>query len=586
MLFDVSVGLRWNASLGAKFLRVVPYSTFAIVLLTLMSQIAMLVASFLPLKVIIMLGSEGIPSYFPAFLAALERDVLIGLLSAGTVGFFLVHLAAERMIEQATGVATTRLLAKSQKMVLFENQESLAASSYQRYSRALAGGVFIGLALLGLGWFYPEMSLIMLGYFLFILLLLWQGARYSKGIRERLESRLSPLMNVTATAGFFVAFGYLVVDFVFFTPPGVIVALVSFLLIRQAMQRAAGMIADLALLYRQKPRLNALFFHGQVFQPLQADPKKNLWPLVMSEARQVWVAEVLNVVAGEESGSLESCWHQLGNANVVGLRVSRGERQFLLKLYESNRSSLALHEADLMTELPKALPCLQWVGTLPVDKFHCLVYQLEPGQRPEVSQVNPLAQQLRGALLAASPKPEVAQRYMRSKAMLWQRLDQEMLERLQLAATSADQQHNLAVLLAQLPIFQQLLAALPLTVFNAELNQDTIWLPTVEEGQTGEPILLNWGMWALEPTGAGWPEAESFLSKLDDALSAGATKRPELANIKVEQAELAALAFALERECNRQRYNQALELIPRILDRMAVLEDFDSTRTAETIDGG
>lgn len=581
MLFDVMVGLRWNASLGVKFLRVVPYSTLAIVLLTLVSQIAMLLASFLPLKVIIMLGSDGIPRYFPSFLAALERDVLIGVLSAGTVGFFLVYLVAEKMIEGVTQYAATRLLAKSQKMVLFENQEALAASSYQRYSRALASGVFAGLAFLGLGWFYPEMSLIMLGYFAFILLLLWQGARYSTGVRERLESRLVQLMNVAALTGFFVAFGYLVIDFVFFNPPGVIIALVSFLLIRQAMQRAASMIADLTLLYRQKPKLNALFFHGQVFQPLQIDPKKSLWPLLMPDARQLWVADVLNAVAGEASGTLKTSWHQLGNPSVVGLRALRGDQQFLLKLYESNRSSLALHEADLMTELPKHLPSARWLGTVPVEKFHCLVYQLPPGERPELPKVGIQAQQLRDALLATSPRPEVVQRYMRSKAMLWQRLDQEALERLELAVTIADQQHSLAVLQAQLPLLRKLLEALPLTVLNIEMNQDTIWIPAVEEGKIAEPILLSWGVWTLEPIGAGWPEAENFLVKLEDALLAGAAKRSELTNIKKEQVELAALTFALERECNRQRYNQALELIPRILERMIALESTDLPRNID-----
>lgn len=578
MLSDVMVGLRWNASLGVKFLRVVPYSTLAIVLLTLVSQIAMLLASFLPLKVIIMLGAESTPSYFPVFLAALERSVLIGILSAGTAGFFLVHFACERMIESATGYATTRLLANSQKMVLFENQEALAASSYQRYSRALASGVFTGLALLGLAWFYPEMSMIMLVYFVLVLLLLWQGSNYSAGIRERLESRLVQLMNVVATVGFFVAFGYLVIDFVFFAPPGVIVALIAFLLIRQAMQRAAGMIADLTFLYRQKPRLNALFFHGQIFHPLQIDPKKSLWPLLMPEARQAWVAEVMNTVVGEDFGGLEACWHQLGNPTVVGLRVIRGKKQYLLKLYEPNRSSLALNEADLMTERPKHLPSARWVGTVPVDKFLCLVYQLPPGERPEPSKVGVLAQALRAAMIATSPRPEVIQRYMRSKAMLWQRLDQEILERLELAATTADQQHNLVVLLAQLPVLHKWLEALPLTVFNAEMNQDTIWLPVVEEGGVAEPILLNWGTWVLEPIGAGWPEADNYLGKLDDALTTGAAKRPELTNVKVEQVQLAALAFALERECARQRYNEALELIPRILERMVALEVQDSSR--------
>lgn len=581
MLSDVAAGLRWNASLGAKFLRVVPYVTSAIVLLTLGSQIAMLLASFLPLKVIIMLGSEGTPRYFPEFLAALEREVLIGILSAGTVGCFLIHLAAERMIERATGFASSRLLANSQKMVLFENQHGLAASSYQRYSRALAGGVFISLALLGLGWFYPMMALVMLGYFLFVLLLLWQGARYRVGFRNRLDNELGPLMGVLGTVGFFVAFGFLVFDFIFFTPPGMIVALVSFLLIRQAMQRAAGMIGDLASLYRQKFKLNALFFHGQVFKPLQIESKKSVWPLVVPEARASWVSEVLAALVGDESEKFECYWHQLGSANVAGLRVVGVEQQLLFRLYPRHRSSWALHEAGLMIDQPGALPAPSWVGNTHVEKFPCLVYRLESGRSPSGRQVKRLTMRIHSSLLSVGIQQDKLSRYKRSKAMLWQRLEVSVLERLRVACDTPEQQRALLCLMSKLPLLQKGLAALPVAVHNPETTQYSIWIL-----DDGRPILLDWGRWTLEPVGAGWPETEQTLSMLGEALTEGAAKRAELAEVRVEQAELAALAFALERECNRQRYNQALELIPRILKRLAVLEGAEFPKTIRNVNAG
>ena len=120
------------------------------------------------------------------------------------------------------------------------------------------------------------------------------------------------------------------------------------------------------------------------------------------------------------------------------------------------------------------------------------------------------------------------------------------LGRLQLAVTSDDERHNLSVLLAKLPILQKLLESLPLAVFNAEINQDGLWIPVAEGDQKSEPVVLNWGNWSLEPIGAGWPETDLHLNRLDNALKIASTERPELANIRVEQAEIAALAFALE----------------------------------------
>src|SRR5690606_18450982 len=100
---------------------------------------------------------------------------------------------------------------------------------------------------------------------------------------------------------------------------------------------------------------------------------------------------------------------------------------------------------------------------------------------------------------------------------------------------------------------------------------EAIWILDDEDAPS-RTILLNWGRWTLEPVGAGWPEDQKLLGRLGKALQMGASKRPELADVKIAQAELAALAFALERECVSQRYNQAMELMPRILERLISLE--------------
>lgn len=574
MINDLYISIKWLKSLSAKFFRVVPFFTLLIVFVTLASQISTLLASFLPLKVVIMLGSKGVPSYFPATLAAIGRDALIVMLSVGTVGFFLLHLFAERVIGLVTLRSTSRLLEKSQKMVLFENQNEVAASSYQRYSRALASGVFIMLALLGLGWFYPRMSVVLIGYFFVILLFFGRLQQQSPRFRESLYSKLPQTLNLAGGVGFFVAFGFLVVDFIFWSPPGVIIAIVSLLLSRQLMQRASGMIGDLTSLHRQKPKLDALFFHGKVLLPEQARQEKSLWPLLVPDIRQAWVISVLNELVGPEEENVVCLWQQLGIPNIVGLRVKRGERQFLVKLFEINRSSWALHEATLMAEPASRLPAPLWIGATQVQNFHCLVYELPQGKQPEFKQVKEFSQQLREELLAAHLAPGVVKRYKRSKALLWQRLEHSFVVRLRVAADTPERRKNLAMMLDQLPLLQQQLKALPVALENSELNLHSFWIPAVEPDQSVGPLLVNWGRWSLEPVGSGWPEAEQQLAALGNALQKAAKQRLDLVDIKVEQAELAALAFALERECNRQRYVEALELLPRLLERLAALETF------------
>ncbi len=554
---------RWSLSLGAKFIRVVPVRTLLIVLLTLLSQIATLLASFLPLKVVILLGSEGIPRYFPATFAEIDRDILIAFLSISTLGFFLLHLLAERLIVWITRQATEQLLAKSHKMALFENQDEIAAIAYHRYSRALAGGVFIALSILGLAIFYPAMAAVLVGYGVVTALVLWVLHTISSAVRERLDYSLVATFNLIGGVGFFVAFGYLVADFILWNAPGVIIAIVSLLLSRQVMQRTSGVLGDLAALQKQRVKLEALFFHGKVLLPQQVHPDKTFWPLLQPESRQSWVEPLLDELVGVSEEPCVSEWQQVGVANVAGLRVWRGNFSYLFKLYETNRSSLAQHEATLMGEVVKELPSCALLGVTQLQKFHCLLYLLPEGRSPKLQQTKPLAQILRTKLLAVEPSPALVQRYQRSKPMLWQRLDRALLEKLRVAVSGEAQQFGFESLLSELPRLQNVLKSLPVTLINPDISQDAIWI-----GEDGEPLLLHWGRWALEPLGAGWPEQPKLFAGLMPALVEAAKKRPALSSLHPQHVELAALAFALERECNRQRFVQALGLLPAIHERL------------------
>jgi len=187
MRTEILQSLRWSISLGAKIGRVVPWLTIGVVVIALISQIAMLLASFLPLKVVILLGSEGIPHYLPSALHALGKDTLIGVLSLVTVAFYITHLAAEKLVTLVTERAVVVLLKSSHKLVLFERQDEVAGTAYQRFSRALAGGVFSIVAIVGLSWAYVDMALVIVGYISFCTMAILAGQRVSQPFRQLLE---------------------------------------------------------------------------------------------------------------------------------------------------------------------------------------------------------------------------------------------------------------------------------------------------------------------------------------------------------------------------------------------------------------
>jgi hypothetical protein len=184
---------------------------------------------------------------------------------------------------------------RATNLALFENQEQVAESAYERFSRTVAGGIFAGLALLGLAVFYPNMFLVVAGYLgvqprCFSITL----ATLSGSFRERLDTELAAILNLTAGIGFFAVFAFLVTDFIFLTPPGVIIAIVSLLLSRQIFGRLAGIVQDVTALHTQRTRYDALFFHGKILQRDGGERGENHLAVAGdANARDEWVSPLL-----------------------------------------------------------------------------------------------------------------------------------------------------------------------------------------------------------------------------------------------------------------------------------------------------
>ncbi|WP_079202266.1 hypothetical protein [Pseudomonas sp. CC6-YY-74] len=564
MMLTVVRALRWVVSLGAKFARVVPLQTFIIVCATLLSQISTLLANFLPLKVVILLGSERIPRYFPESLAALDWELLIGALCLGTLGFYLLHLLAERLIRAITAMGAQRLLQRSHKMALFDNQDELARDAYSRFSRALASGVFIALALVGLGYFYPIMALVLLGYTLLAWALVWLLYRLNEGFRQKLENNLASVLAVAAGLGFFVAFGYLVADFILWIPPGVIIGIVALLLSRQVMQRMGGMVGDLASLRRQQIKLDALFFHGRVLLPMLAHDKSEYLNLLAPSNRRDWVSALMREFTSWQGGELDIRWQQTGVASVAALLVEVQEGRFLIKLYDPSRRTLALHESTLASEALPGLPALRLRGVTQVVGVHCLLYVLPEGSFVGMLTGKRMRIPLIASLMHVQPSEALIKRYKRSRPFLWQRLRAPLLLRLQVAVVDAGQQQQLDRLLAVLPQLIGILQRLPLWIFTPDTG-----FPNIYQCEESGPVLLNWGRWSMEPLGAGWPVVR--LDDLAEMLGRSQAVRQELAGSDVCQVELAALCAALEAGCNRQLYSDAVALLPALLERLDVV---------------
>lgn len=554
--------LRWCASLGRKFTTVVPAETIAVVASTLVSQLGLLLATFLPLKIVILLGSEGVPRYFPSSFASIDRDLLVGLLCAATGLFFVVHVLAERVINFSSERGARQLLERSQKLTLFESQDEMATNAYQQYARALAGAVFALLVFVVLMLVYPEMALVLGVYTVLTIVSLHLVAHLSNVVRMRIADKLKIVTSVAGNIGFLTGFVWLVIDFLFYTPPSLLPAIIALLLSRLALTRVAGMVADVAALKQKRTQLDALFFHGKALVPASKGSQDSIWTLLEPQRRVDWVQPALQGVGVDsvltKSGGIIH-WHQLRAPNAAALMVeSEGSSHILVKLFDRVRRGAARHEADLMAAGVVRLPAPEWLSATSVDGYPCHLMAVDAGAESLPSgRFKKYQVDLVGQLLAVEPPEGLVQRFRRSRPQLHQRMSAEWFERL-LVAVEGDDRLPVVRLLERIEAIRNALRALPAVIVNPDLTAENMLLVN------GQAIAVHWGDWAIEPAGCGWPVQSSALKQLDAAVAGAADQRDAFVSVSPEAVRVAALMYAMERRLRLPRLADALQLIPSV----------------------
>ncbi len=594
-------GLRWSVQLGGQFLRQAPAGTSLVVLATLVSQVAMLLAFFLPVKVVILLGNDRIPQYFPTALADFDRNTLIIGLTLATVLAFGTYLLAERLIRFGSDQGAHRILERSRKVVLFENQDAIAARAYRRYAVIPAGLVFLLLGAGVLVLLYPSVLGLLVVFLSLLTLLVVIGSQLDGVLGKTVMSPPKAWLPGVAGFGFLLVFVWLVVDYLYRDPPGLLAAIVALLLSRQMLNRLVGMVISLVSLNHERPRLDALFFHHRVFQRRRAGHGGGFWALFDDAAREDWVPRVLQELEGAPGRVRRTQWWQtrVQDVSAVYCEMEDSEPR-LVKVFGPNRSGEARHEASLLADAPAGLPAPAWVGATLLDGFHCHVLRLpadtervgdhlepeleagrrwvdpadasdsgttgdsgdpaDPGKGGEEAAAFDLAERVerfRLSLISVEPPAELAGRYGRSRPLLWQRLDRAMFERVRLVA-DAGERDSIDELLADFEAVVDQVRNLPWVFVNRQLNPQTLATAGTEV------IALHWGRWGLETLGTAWPLTVLEPDALENLLAEAGRRRPALARVSPAAVRLAALLSLLERLYRAQLYADILALLPAL----------------------
>ncbi|MFQ3787562.1 hypothetical protein [Halomonas sp. A29] len=561
--------LYWSAAVLKKFFKLVPLPTLTLVVLTLVSQFSRMLAFFLPLKVIILIGSTGTPRYFPDSWAVLDRDVLVIALSLATVFFYAASLSSEKLLSFMAEKGAAGVVAGTQKLVLFTNQDEVASQAYQKLAAGLATGALTVVLALLFASIYPTFLLAALTYVLVASAFVALMGRNAEA-RSELQQGATTLSGLLSGIGFMVLFAFMVLDFLLLEGVSFIVAIISLLLSRQLLNRLDGVIKDAIWLSSKRLQINAIFFTAHRLEKMPEHSwNKKFWSfLSLSENSEPLLPMLEQVLGYELSKDTEiNCrWKQSGLADLltfeIELKVHEDKfERFLLKVFGKRQRKAAMSEADILSSgsghlLP--VPELVYIGEMhgfDVHLFRMPTWFTLGYATAERIQFEWLVKYWR-----VEPDRTLLNRYQRSHPLLQHRLGIWMLDRLVVVASNSENKSTIEEAKEYFEDILETLNLLPLAIVNPGVPRELSFV-----SETGDVVQAHIGSWALEPIGVELPLGDAWLPNLKDMLEEAGEKRNSLLDVHLEHVRLCACCSAFEKHFHRQRYADAIALLSDIL---------------------
>lgn len=552
----------WLALIGKKFLKTVPDKVFYSVLLSLISKATSVLVSYLPLKIVILLGSSGIPKYFPSSFQQYDRDALVVGLCGITILCYLIYLSTEKLLQKLNNWVANVVLGGEKKLPLFANQSQIAQQGVQRYSQCLAELIFLSIVIVVLGKLYLNVLLLIVILGLTIVLAI---RTFRKAKRTVQEDKLMSITALVCDLVFLVVFIFMIYQALAGDGPSILVMVLTFILLRQSQSSLRKVISNIRYLTRQHVQINALFL-GEKIALQETKPNEALfWTLAEPSNVKQWVRDVVNRVEERKDYKLNCQWLQLGLRDVLTYRVSvsfkdQQNNEYLIKLFGAKQKLASQLEQEVMQKIT-GLQKLELLATEEIEGFSCLLYKWQNEVIPIANESGTNRSDFDTSLMEVVLPKLFVEKYLQSHFILPQRLDHVFWKKVQFISElmNARVQSQVEKLLAISSDIELRLNALPLTIINTKISNDTLFRTSL-----GSMLALHWGGWAIEPIGSGLSIRESDLDVSPDIISSLQDNRDDLQGIKNLDLYLAALMFNFESLINSQKFYQAFELIPCI----------------------
>lgn len=553
--------------------RVVPGHTSLIVILDLLSQISLILAFFLPLKVIILLGSPDLPEYFPSSWHTIERDRLVVLLSLSAAVAYLFYAIVDKLVTVLTEQAAVKILRTKPHLLEDIKHETMTKLLYGRYVKIVSSLLFSLIAIISIAFIYTSLLLPLSVFCLIAGCVVYFIIANRRKVNSNPFSNINVIITTIGALGFLSMFAFMVSDFIILPAPGVIAAVIGLLLVRQLFSRLVVFVVNTTRLIENKPVVNTLFFNQIESKSIASVNEKSAWEMVHQEQRENWIHPILKKHMDSDTSALKIECIELGEDGVVAMIVTNllmssnsHHSRLLLKLYDKKCSQLSRQESIL---LQKNLVNHLWpkmLATYKVGDFNCHVYEWRSSEILPESEYLVRNVEILDTLMSTPVSKKLLREFDDSRFETFGSLDETTLRRLYLCA-SPPETDLLDTLVAIKPKIMKIWRSSPKQIVNPDITKDNVLVTDDKRVFT-----LHWGRWSLQSVGSGLFINPEVYSKLPQIFISAKQSREDLKTFSLNTIRLNACVYEFEKLCAMHKYNLALKVLPELVEHASTHE--------------
>lgn len=561
---------RWLFAVLGVFIRTHPVLTPVLIVSRALASIARILAFFIPLKVLLLIATPGVPRYFRFFIEPEYRMEWAVGLTIGAVAAYFIALLLEKLCEYWSGIGSRELLEQSSQLSVIGNQREQARGYFSDFT-GQAANLLLAVVFFSVGGFlYPTLFGGLSGLILLLFLISWLALipvdpMQPRGFGGYVLRNTGSYLGYLEALCFLGGFAFIVSDFLFFEGVNILIAILSFLMLRRLLPALSGLITGAVSLSSQRHRIDPLVFSEHKFKRKEPNANQQLLRHFSVCEREERLLALLSSGFSSEVEKVESRWVDPAQPGwyFFDVHAYSKQGQVLLNAQEQvsgkKRRDFLENEALIMDSLGggplRMAPVVQEYRVAELDCRLLDIGKATPVTPQQWNQVHQRA--MVESLWRLAPNGGLCEIFELSRHYLHERIGESELARMEVAVDTDEKRRIRDGLQEKFSEIQEVVGKLPIFPHNRGLSPKTVFV-----GDNGELCVTDWGKWSLEPVGVGVPAASIEQEHADALRQArrGAKKVDHWAM------RLAARLFEFEDWLvNRQKYNEALRVGEHLL---------------------